>query len=514
MELRLILGDQLNSQHAWFDTPNEQVTFVLMQLRSETDYCQHHVQKVVGIFMAMEAFADALIQQGHRVLMQRIDDATNQHTVLGNLQQIMLDFAAAGTPVTSWRYQCPDEQRMDDALKSTAEVLAIDCQVDDSEHFLNPRDGFRQIFKPQAKTYRMETFYRAMRKRHHILLDESGEPEGGAWNYDQANRSAYDHQVRIPEPLSFPGNCVDDWPSRLHAMNINTLGEVGEHLDWPITRAQSVEVLDYFIKHLLAHFGRYQDAMLQHHDTLFHSRLSFALNLKMLHPREVIEAVEQAYRRGEADIAAVEGFIRQILGWREYVRCFYWQQYPTQAGSNFFAHERALPSWFWTGETHMACLNRAISQSLQTAYAHHIQRLMVTGNFMLLAGINPTEVNAWYLGIYADAIEWVQWPNTHAMSQFAEGGAMASKPYIASGAYIKKQGDHCHHCRYDVKQKLGDNACPFNSLYWHFVNRHEAVLKQNPRMSLITAQWAKQAPEAKQAIIAQAERNLIRVEQL
>lgn len=514
MELRLILGDQLNLAHSWYAKVDSRVCYVLMQVRSETDYCQHHIQKLIGFFMAMEAFADALKAQGHRVICITLDAPNNQQSFIGNMRQLVKMLAEEGTPVCRWRYQQPDEFRLDQQLQADVEALGLPCIVDDSEHFLSARDGFTGIFKPQASQFRMETFYRAMRKRHVILLDAQGQPEGGAWNYDHANRSAYDHQVRIPEPLQFSVNRVHDWPDRIKRHGIKTLGEVAEFLDWPINRQQSTALLEYFIAHLLAHFGRYQDALLQHHDTLFHSRLSFALNVKMLHPREVIDAVEHAYRTGRADIAACEGFIRQILGWREYVRCFYWQLYPTLAARNALNHQGNLPSWFWTGETQMACLQKAISQSLTTAYAHHIQRLMVTGNFLLLAGVDPIAVNAWYLGIYVDAIEWVQWPNTHAMSQFADGGAMASKPYISSGAYINKQGDHCKHCRYNVKEKIGINACPFNSLYWNFIDRHEEMLKKNPRMALITAQWTKQSDAAKQATRQQAQQYLHNIEQL
>lgn len=514
MELRLILGDQLNLGHSWFIKPRSDITYVLMQIRTETDYCLHHCQKVIGFFMAMEAFTAALKAQGHQVVLITIDAPNNKQSFSANLQQLIAELAQSDVEVVAWRYQAPDEYRLDDLLRKAVQTLGLPCQCDESEHFLCSRDGFSSIYKPQTTSFRMETFYRTMRKRHGVLLDSKGQPEAGAWNFDHDNRGAYDQQVNIPEPLRFSENQVNDWPERLQNAGVKTMGEVDEFLDWPIHRKQSLALLDYFIAKLLPHFGRYQDALLQHHDTLFHSRLSFALNVKMLHPKEVIDAVEQAYRQGQADIAACEGFIRQILGWREYVRCFYWQQYPAQAHSNALGHQRAMPSWFWTGETKMACLQRAISQSLTTAYAHHIQRLMVTGNFLLLTGVDPAEVNAWYLGIYVDAIEWVQWPNTHAMSQFAEGGTMASKPYISSGAYINKQGDHCRHCHYNVKQKVGVNACPFNSLYWNFIDRHEALLKQNPRMALITAQWAKQSEDNKQATRQQAQDYLIDIEAL
>lgn len=511
MELRLILGDQLNAQHPWFAERNPDTLYVLMQLRSETDYCLHHVQKVVGLFMAMAAFAERLRAAGHRVIEIMLDDPKNQQSFVSNLKRIVAEHPE---PITRWRYQQPDEYRVDADLADAARILGLPCTVDDSAHFLTRRDGFDDIFKPQAKVLRMETFYRAMRQRHCILLNADGTPCGGAWNFDHDNRSAYDHAVAIPEPLRFSQNRVNDWPRRLQQAGVATMGEIGDTLDWPITREQGLAALDFFVAHLLPHFGRYQDALVHGNGHLFHSRLSFALNLKLIHPREVIARVEHSYAQGQADIAACEGFIRQILGWREYVRGFYWRLYPALNARNDLNHHGELPSWFWTGQTRMACLSEAITQSLQTGYAHHIQRLMVTGNFMILAGVDPKAVNAWYLGIYVDAIEWVQWPNTHAMSQYAEGGHMASKPYVSSGAYIHKQGDHCRHCHYNVKEKIGDNACPFNSLYWHFINRHEASFANNPRMALVVQQWQKRAMADKQALLKQADSVFARMESL
>ena len=514
MELRLLLGDQLNAQHSWFKRPQNAVVYVLMQIRSETDYCQHHVQKVVGIFMAMSAFAQQLKAAGHRVVCIELDDPTNQQAILPNLQRIIADQLARAEPVTCWRYQWPDEYRVDLDLANAVKVLQLPYSVDDSEHFLSSRGGFDSIFKPDAKVLRMETFYRVMRQRHGVLLNPDGLPCGGAWNYDHDNRSAYDHAVAIPEPLYFPENYVGNWPNRLQQAGVSTIGFIAESLDWPITRAQGLSVLHFFIVNLLPYFGRYQDALVHGNGHLFHSRLSFALNLKLIHPSEVITAVEKAHANGVADIAACEGFIRQVLGWREYVRCFYWRLYPSLKTRNDLGHDRALPSWFWTGQTRMACMSEAITQSLQTGYAHHIQRLMVTGNFMILAGIDPKQVNEWYLGIYVDAIEWVQWPNTHAMSQYAEGGHMASKPYVSSGAYLHKQGDHCRHCHYNVKQKIGENSCPFNALYWHFIDRHEGIFSKNPRMALVVRQWQKRNDADKQAVLAHANTVFARLESL
>ncbi|MGL4890588.1 MAG: cryptochrome/photolyase family protein, partial [Aeromonas veronii] len=298
---------------------------------------------------------------------------------------------------------------------------------------------------------------------------------------------------------------------------VSTIGEAdASRLPWPITRRQSRELLAHFLTHCLPHFGRYQDALSERGWSLFHSRLSFSLNSKMLHPLEVIRAAESHWQANQATItlAQVEGFIRQILGWREFVRALYWEKMPDYQQTNFLGANRPLPGFFWNGETRMACGRHAIKQSLEHGYAHHIQRLMVTGNFALLAGIDPDEVDQWYLGIYVDAIEWVELPNTRGMSQFADGGLMGSKPYASSGAYLERMGHYCKGCHYQVKARHGDGSCPFNSLYWHFLWRNRDKLGGNPRLALPYANWDGQAAAQQQAILATAEQYLIKLEQL
>lgn len=507
-ELRLILGDQLNIEHSWFQQCDTSVDFVMMEVRSETDYCQHHVQKVVGIFLAMREFADTLRRAGHQVIYLTLDDQANQQSICANLARLL-----ANNNYQSWSWQQPDEYRLEQALYEFASAQSIPSQCVSTEHFLAERGAVAKLFKPGAHHFLMETFYRYMRKREQVLMAPDGRPISGKWNHDAANRAAYDGAVNIPQPLTFANECRHIVTLLQHCQ-VKTIGHIEDTIDWPVNRTQAVELLHDFITELLPHFGRYQDALVDGQGTLFHSRLSFALNLKLLSPREVIQAAEQAWRHGQVDIEACEGFIRQILGWREYMRCLYWHLYPDMSESNHFDHHNPLPAWFWTGDTQMRCLSQAIKQSLNTGYAHHIQRLMVTGNFALLTGVSPSAINDWYLSIYVDAFEWVQWPNTHGMSQFAEGGRIATKPYVASGAYIHRQGDHCRHCFYDVKAKSGNNACPLNSLYWHFINRHFDLLKPNHRMAIVLKNWQQRKPEDRRAVIDQAELYLSNINQL
>jgi deoxyribodipyrimidine photolyase-related protein len=334
----------------------------------------------------------------------------------------------------------------------------------------------------------MERFYRMMRRKHGILLTPDGEPLGGEWNYDDENRGAWKGAPAEPEDRRPHRDHTGLWEEIL-AAGVQTMGE--PHADdfrWPIDRKDALQQLDDFLACGLRHFGTFQDAM--HHDVrrLFHSLLSFALNVKMLSPMEVIRRAEGAYHRGGIDINHVEGFIRQILGWREYVRGVYWARMPEYVEQNFFGHAKPLPEWFWTGKTDMRCLSLAVGQSLDMAYAHHIQRLMIIGNYALLAGLDPKAVHEWYLGVYIDAFEWVELPNTLGMSQYADGGFLATKPYVSSAAYINRMSDSCSGCVHDAKRKTGQGACPFNAMYWEFFRRNQDVLRSNPRLGLVYRQ--------------------------
>jgi deoxyribodipyrimidine photolyase-related protein len=352
----------------------------------------------------------------------------------------------------------------------------------------------------------MEAFYRRMRKRCDVLM-EGEQPAGGGWNFDTENRRPYDGRVPIPPPLVFE-NDVSGIVDMIRRCKVKTFGAIEpKQLIWPIDRPQALKLLKAFIAAGLPHFGTYQDAMTVKSWSLFHSRLSFALNTKILHPLEVIAAAVNAWEKDPQRIAIpqVEGFVRQILGWREYMRGVYWALMPDFAGMNFFGHDLPLPDFYWTAETRMACLAAAIGQSLKHAYAHHIQRLMITGNFALLAGVHPDEVDAWYLGIYIDAIQWVELPNTRGMSQFADGGMVATKPYVSSANYIRKMSDYCTSCGYDPKARHGEGACPFNSLYWGFYARNRDKFESNPRISMMYRTWDRMAAAERKRILRQAE---------
>lgn len=509
--LRLILGDQLNEQHPWFSTPQEGVLYVLMECRSETDYVRHHIQKVVGFFLAMRTFKTRLQELGHNVHYITLDDAHNKQSVPENILHLVNQFS-----IQQVEYIQPDEYRLTDALKGMAQQLSIPVRCVDSAHFMSTPDEFSALFKGK-KIFLMESFYRAMRVKWNLLMEEDGKtPIGGKWNYDSENRKRLPASVRIPPEVAFKRD-VQDVVLLLEQSGVETIGRIdASQFNWPITRAEALQTLDHFLEYRLPYFGTFQDAMTVRHTLLFHSKLSFSLNLKLLSPLEVVQAAIAKWKAAGSsmDIAQVEGFVRQIIGWREYVRGIYWAKMPTYATLNYFEHTRALPSWFWTGQTNMRCLSHAINQSLDTAYAHHIQRLMVTGNFALLIGANPDEIDAWYLGIYIDALEWVEMPNTRGMSQFADGGIVGTKPYVSSANYIHKMSDYCTGCKYDATLRHGPKACPFNSLYWHFYHIHADKLKHNPRIGMAYRLWEKMAEEERTKTLSQAVHYLKEIEAL
>ncbi|EIM75571.1 deoxyribodipyrimidine photolyase-like protein [Nitritalea halalkaliphila LW7] len=484
--LKLILGDQLNSKHSWFKESDPDVCFVLMEMRQETDYVVHHIQKVLSIFIAMRAFASQLEEKGHQVQYLRLDDPKNTQSLSDNLDMLIAEHKAS-----HFSYLLPDEYRLDTQLKEFCAERDLKMEAVDTEHFLSEREHLGRFFKGK-KTYLMESFYRDMRKKYDILM-EDGEPLTGKWNYDQQNRNKLKDTSLLLPPLD-QSRDVAEMRQWLEEQGVKTIGTVpNDRLNWPCTRKEAIEVLRYFCEKLFAHFGTYQDAMHSEDRFLFHSRLSFALNVKLISPLEVVRQVEKYWmgHQEQVDIAQAEGFIRQILGWREYMRGVYWAKMPDYEQLNYFGHERALPKWFWTGDTKMHCLRHAITQSLEEAYAHHIQRLMVTGNFLLLAGVAPEEVDRWYLGIYVDAFQWVELTNTRGMSQFADGGIVGTKPYVSSANYIDKMSNYCGSCHYVKSKKTGDKACPFNSLYWDFYARNEDKLAKNPRIGMAYRTWEK-----------------------
>ena len=511
--LRLILGDQLNAKHSWFRQRDDRVLYLLAELPQELNYVKHHGQKIAAFFLAMQGFAEALAKAGHQVLHLTLDESAKYSDLPALLQALCKQHA-----IETFEFQRPDEYRLLQQLRQLKLGKSITIHEVDSEHFLLPFEEINKEFEP-GKHRTMEHFYRMMRQRFRILMD-GDKPAGGRWNFDEENRSALDDEGRrqTPKPLVFD-NDASAIIDRLKKHKVDYFGKVEDRLLWPTSRQQSLKLLKHFCQQALPWFGRYQDAMTDQHEhawSLFHSRLSFALNSKMLSVNEVIDAALSAHQQNSKQITLpqIEGFVRQIIGWREYMRGVYWANMPDYRQKNRLRAKRALPGYFWTADTKMNCLKQAIGQSLEYAYAHHIQRLMITGNFCLLTGIEPDEVDDWYLGIYIDAIEWVELPNTRGMSQFADGGLIATKPYASSGSYINKMSDYCKSCHYAVSKKTGERACPFNSLYWHFMNRHRNRFRDNPRIGMIYGSWDKMNDDKREAILQQADHYLQDLERL
>ena len=517
--LRLILGDQLNASHSWFKDKDPNTLYVIAELHQETNYVVHHVQKVCTFFAAMQGFAEALNTAGFNLVHLNLD-ATQAFSDLPQLLNHLIN----QHQIQQFEYQLPDEYRLRQQLANFTATLTIASQSYSTEHFYLTDEELPKHFTA-GKQHRMEAFYRKLRKRFTVLMDEEGNPEGGQWNFDADNRNKLKPVdfANVPSPLVF-ANDVSDILERLKRHKIKTIGRAETSLLWPVNRQQAKALLDYFCSSCLPNFGTFQDAMTcQLKDltsdrqwSLFHSRLSFALNSKIISPQRVVNTAIAHYRANTSSIslAQVEGFIRQILGWREFVRGIYWVNMPDYASLNKLNATAALPSWFWTGDTQMNCLKHAIHQSLDYAYAHHIQRLMITGNFCLLAGIHPDEVDSWYLGIYIDALEWVEMPNTRGMSQFADGGIVGSKAYAASGNYVKKMSDYCGTCQYKVAKTTEADACPLNALYWNFMYQQKEALGNNPRNALVYANWQKKTLENQQAILDKAKNCLEQIEQL
>ncbi len=500
--LRLILGDQLNQNHSWYADTEQSVTYCLFETYSEATYTKHHVQKIVGFFLAMRNFADWLRAEGHQVIYRTLDDTRE-----ARLESITDNLAALAKQHQADRveYQLPDEWRLDQELKLFKENFEGVTAAVDTEHFMSGREDVEVIFKGK-KTYLMETFYREMRRRHNVLIDPSGEPETGQWNYDKDNRGSLPKDISFPEASTFEHD-ASQIIDLLERHDISTMGRMkSDTFTYPVTRTECLEALEDFCANRLPFFGTYQDAMTVAHPLLYHANLSFAMNLKMIGPREVIDKAISAWRdrREEISFNQVEGFVRQIIGWREYMRGVYWAQMPEFGYKNDLDHQLTLPEWYWTGKTKMNCLAHAVNQSLDLAYAHHIQRLMITGNFALILGAHPDEVDAWYLGVYIDAIEWVEITNTRGMSQRADGGLIATKPYCSSANYVNKMSDYCKSCHYNHKKKVGDSACPFNSLYWDFLDRHREKFGNNFRMKFMYKTWDRYDGEQKETILKRA----------
>lgn len=516
--LRLILGDQLNASHSWFKKIQPNTLYIIAELKQEATYTKHHKQKIAVFFAAMEQFAQALIKEGHHVTHLTLDDTK----AFKHLPALIRDLCKLHQ-IEQFEYQLPDEYRLRQQLQDLCKDLSIVSQAASSEHFYLPDDEINLYFN-KGKRHRLETFYRKMRKRFNVLMEDDM-PTGGEWNYDQNNRNKLKPAdlVEIPTPLMF-ANDISEILERIERHNIKTIGYATDEVLWPVNYKQATELLTFFCQTCLPKFGKFQDSMtgklsLFDEDrgwSLYHSRISFALNCKILSPKQVIDTAIASFHEsnGEIDIAQIEGFVRQIIGWREFVRGIYWANMPDYAQLNNLSATRALPSWFWNAKTDMNCLHHAIKQSLEFSYAHHIQRLMVTGNFCLLTGIQPDQVDGWYLGIYIDAIEWVEMPNTRGMSQFADGGIVGSKAYAASGNYIKKMSDYCGDCSYKVNEIDTENACPLNSLYWNFMETNQATMATNPRTKMVYSNWLKKPDSQKESILNKAQYYLDNIENL
>lgn len=478
--LVIVLGDQLDAQSsALQDFDPAQDAIWMAEVAEESTQVWSAKQRIAVFLSAMRHFADELRSQGLPVQYTKLTDANNMGTL-----PLELELA-----ITQWQpsqlvLSAPGDWRVLQALREVASKHNVPLDLRDDTHFYSTVREFAAHSKGR-KQLRLEYWYRALRQKHGILMD-GDQPVGGQWNFDHDNRESFGKTgpQNIPAPTLFTPDAITG--EVIELVNTRFASHPGsvDNFGWPVTRAQALKALDAFIQQRLPLFGQYEDAMWAGEPWLYHSHLSCALNLKLLNPREVVQAAENAYRAGHAPLAAVEGFIRQILGWREYVRGIYWTQMPDYLQGNALNAQAELPEWFWTGKTDMACLRDALTQTLQLGYAHHIQRLMVIGLYTLLLGVRPQAVHQWFLAVYVDAVEWVELPNTLGMSQFGDGGIMASKPYVASGKYIQRMSNHCSGCKYDPAQSTGKNACPYTTLYWDFLMRHEALLQKNPRMGM------------------------------
>lgn len=498
--LRFILGDQLNQKHSWFNEVDKDVTYLMAEMLQETDYVKHHIQKVVAFFLSMRNFSEELSEKGHRFIYLKISDSDNPQDLEKIIEKYVFE-----TSAEKFEYQLPDEFRLDAQLKNICKDLSITSEAFDTEHFFTTRYELKNFFSGK-KLLIMENFYRMMRKKHDIMM-VNNQPDGGKWNFDHSNRKKWKGEPEIPQERGFR-NEVEDIVKEIKNAGVKTFGNIEtNNFNLPTSKADCLSVLNYFCKNLLVHFGDYQDAMHTDEKFLFHSRLSFAMNTKLLSPKEVIDTVLAHFYENTYDIhiSQVEGFVRQILGWREYMRGIYWKEMPDYAEMNELQNHNKLPDFFWTGKTKMNCLKHSIGQSLDEAYAHHIQRLMIIGNYALLTQIHPDEVDAWYLGVYIDAIEWVEITNTRGMSQFADGGIVATKPYVSSANYINKMGNYCSGCTYSHTKKLGEDACPFNSLYWNFLDEKKEHFKNNNRMAMMMNLLAKKGKEELAGLRARAQ---------
>ncbi len=493
--LVLVLGDQLSTSLSALKAADKARDVVVMaEVAAEASYVRHHPKKIALIFAAMRKFAATLEKDGWDIRYTQLDDMENAGSIVGELLRRATQTGASKVIATE-----PGEWRLIQELEQAP--LGIDILQDD--RFIASHGEFER-WADGRKALRMEYFYRDMRRKTGLLM-EGDKPAGDKWNFDHDNRKPAPGDVAGAGPLVFaPDDTVKDVLALVEARFGENFGDL-HPFEFATTRAQALKALAHFVKHALPRFGDYQDAMLSAKPYLYHAVISPYINIGLLDPLEVCQAVEDAWKAGDVPINAAEGFIRQIIGWREYVRGIYFLEGPDYTSRNVLGHDRALPAFYWGAETRMNCLSHAVDQTRAHAYAHHIQRLMVTGNFALLAGVSPTAVHEWYLEVYADAFEWVEAPNTVGMSQFADGGIIASKPYVSSGAYINRMSDYCKGCAYKVAVKTGEDACPFNLLYWHFLDRHRDRFKNNARTGNMYRTWDRMDEDRRETVLRDAE---------
>ena len=477
-EAVLILGDQLNLSLSSLRAAGADADIFMAEVADEAGHVGHHQQKIALVFSAMRHFAENLKAQGRKVHYL----AYGEQAGLAGMDDVLSHIADTKAPRKIFVAE-PSEYRLDKVLRGWAAPAGTSLVITPDTRFIATHEAFA-TWADGRKQLRMEYFYRDLRRQTGILM-QNGEPIGGQWNYDAENRKKLPANHIVPKrPRREPDAITKAVIDLVAARFSNHFGEL-KNFAWPVTREEAEADFAYFLDNCLPMFGDYQDAMKSGEAFVYHSLVGASLNLGLLDPLEVCRATEARLHTHQAPINAVEGFIRQILGWREFIRGVYWLKMPDYAKTNYFEADRALPDFYYTGETKMACLRAAIEATREHAYAHHIQRLMITGNFALLAGIEPEAVNKWYLEVYADAYEWVQLPNTHGMALFADGGVVGSKPYAASGAYVNRMSDYCRACVYKVKEPTGDTACPFNYLYWDFITRHRDKLGGKPRMGMV-----------------------------
>jgi len=496
--LLLITGDQLSPQLASLKAADRQTdTLLMVEVAEEARSVLHHPKKLVFIFSAMRHFAEQLQENGWNIDYIKLEDPDNSQNFAGEIRRALTRHNANRLLLTA-----ASEWRVLEMMRQWRDELDIPVEILEDDRFLCSTARF-EAWASERKQLRMEYFYREMRRDWQILL-EGDKPAGGKWNFDSENRKPPRDGLTVPPiPKITPDAITADVIELVATRFADHPGEIGG-FSYATTHAEAEQHLAHFITHRLADFGSWQDAMLADQPFMFHALIGLYLNIGLLSPLDCIKQTEQAWQDGRVAINAAEGFIRQILGWREYVRGLYWLSMPDYARLNHLQAERPLPGFFWNGQTEMRCLSITVTQTLENAYAHHIQRLMVTGNFALLAGLSPRAVNDWYLAVYADAFEWVELPNVTGMALYADGGIMASKPYAASGAYINRMSDYCRGCAYNPAEKLSENACPFNYLYWDFIARHEDKWQANARMGMMVRSWHKMEAGTQQALRGKA----------